>query len=223
MRDAIVRQTQFTDNWGSGFWLDYDNQRVTADQLFSARNQSAGVTMEMNPGPITISNSKFCNNDTGVEDARTNYLTLTNNKIFNNKNAELLFTGSGTPVNVPDWETGVVRVTASLYHVYTGNTFYGTGPAIAGIAQWLLWGPFGTIYTNYFRPTVRSDNNIWYHADRTNALAVDNLSGGIDFWSYQLDALRNANHWNHSSNPNSPNNESHSTWTNPGTLSCSWP
>ena len=48
MRDGIVRRTQFVDNLGSGFWLDYDNQRITVEQILSARNQGAGVSLELN-------------------------------------------------------------------------------------------------------------------------------------------------------------------------------
>jgi hypothetical protein len=222
MRDATVRYTQFVDNWGNGFWLDYDNQRVTADHILSGRNTGSGVSLEMNPGPVTISNSKFCLNNTGVEDARSNSVTLSNNQIFNNTDTQLIFSGSGTPVNVPDWETGVLNNTASINHVYTGNVFFSNAPtANTGVAGWLLWGPFGTIYTSYFRPTIRSDNNTWYHSGRTSAFALDNLDGTINFWTGDYNLLKSTTHWNNSSNPYSPTNELNGRWADPGPLSCS--
>ena len=87
--------------------------------------------------------------------------------------------------------------------------------------QWLVWGPLTSAYYNIFRPTIRSDNNIWYHAGRTNAFALDGLDGvTMNFWTGTFDLMRGPDHWNHSSNPNSPRNEANSRWANPGTLSC---
>ena len=187
MRDATVRRTQFVDNWGNGFWLDYDNQRITADRIFVARNIGGAVSMEKNPGPIAISNSKFCNNTSGIEDGHSNYVTLTNNQVFNNAGIQLMFTGSPTAEGIPDWETGVVRtIGGASNHVYTGNIFYGSGPMGSGPyqGQWLVWGPLTTAYYDIFRPTIRSDNNTWYHANRTNAFALDGLDGGsMNFWT----------------------------------------
>src|SRR4029453_4608007 len=112
------------------------------DQIFVARNQGAAVSMEMNPGPIAISNSKFCNNTSGIEDAHSNYVTLTNNQIFNNAGIQLMFTGSPPAEGIPAWETGVVRtIGGPAYHVYNGNVFYGSGPVGSGPTQgqWLVW------------------------------------------------------------------------------------
>jgi hypothetical protein len=195
---------------------------VTADQILSARNQGTGASLELNPGPITISNSKFCNNVTGIEDARSNYVTLSSNQLFGNSTAQLMFTGSGTPVDVPDWETGVVNSARSAYHVYSGNTVVGSG-TVSPTWGWLLWGPFGSIYTTYFRPTIRSTNNTWYHQNQLNGFALDDLSGGINFWTADYALLKSTSHWNHPSNPNSPNNEAGGRWANPGALSCTMP
>ena len=52
------------------------------DNVFSARNKMRGAYFELNPGPITIRDSKLCENAfEGIANARTDNLTVTNNQI----------------------------------------------------------------------------------------------------------------------------------------------
>ena len=47
-RDAVVRRIRVVDNWGNGFYMDTDNQRVTFQDSLISGNQLNGVTVEMN-------------------------------------------------------------------------------------------------------------------------------------------------------------------------------
>ena len=88
----------FVDNYGHGLWFDGDNHRILVDGAFSARNKMRGAYMELNPGPITLQNSTICENGfEGVANARTDNLTVNNNKIFDN--AYWQVTGTGNPMS----------------------------------------------------------------------------------------------------------------------------
>ena len=220
-RDSTVRRTQFVDNWGSGLWLDYDNQRVTVDQILSARNQGTGASLELNPGPITISNSKFCSNETGIEDARSNYVTLSNNQTFGNSTAQLMFTGPGRQWTCRTgrraWSTcpiGLPRLHGQHFPREWADDGCG-GVAAVGAIQLDLHGHLPTDYPQFEQQVVSPGPNERLRARR--------LNGGINWWTGDYTLLKSTSHWNYPSNPNSPNNEQGGSWADPGTLSCTMP
>ena len=130
-RDAVVRRIRVVDNWGNGFYMDTDNQRITFQDSLVSGNQLNGVTVEMNEGPITFSNNRICNNAfTGFADAQSNYVSLLGNQIFGNGvNADynILFTGTYTGRYVTDYETGITTLIRSQYWTVTDNTVAGSG------------------------------------------------------------------------------------------------
>ena len=54
---AIANQTM-------GLWFDSDNSGIVVEDSYLSRNEINGVFLEANQGPITIKNSKLCNNGT---------------------------------------------------------------------------------------------------------------------------------------------------------------
>ena len=75
-RDVIDPPLPVHRQLGHGLWFDGDNQRVLVEEVFSARNGLRGIFLEYNGGPITIQDSKFCENGlAGVSNARSNNTT----------------------------------------------------------------------------------------------------------------------------------------------------
>jgi hypothetical protein len=104
VRDLTVRRSTFVDNWGSGFWLDYDNQRVTLqDSLVAGNHGIQAVYLEKNQGPILIERTRICNNaQGGIGDAQSEQVTVRNSLIFGNGRYQLLFTGNQAGQTVVD-------------------------------------------------------------------------------------------------------------------------
>jgi hypothetical protein len=209
VHDGIVRRTQFIDNRGNGFWLDTDNQRITIENSLLSGQVLKGISLENNPGPITISDNRICNNtQAGVGDAQSNNVTLRNNQIFANTGWNILFTGTYSGQTSQDWQTGVTSTNQSLSWVVEGNVIAGSGTD-----GWLWW------HTDHNAPgawaRIRNtmlliDNNTWYHADRTTAFKLP--QGSAAYAAFQGD-LRLAN----------PEWEAQGAWRDPGPLSCTMP
>jgi Right handed beta helix region len=208
VHDGIVRRTQFIDNRGNGFWLDTDNQRVTIERSLLSGQVLKGISLENNPGPITISDNRICNNtQAGVGDAQSNNVTLRNNQIFANTGWNIIFTGVYSGQTSQDWQTGLTSTNRSLFWVVEGNVIAGSGTD-----GWLWW------HTDYkvpgawalVRNTMVIDNNIWYHTGRTTAFKLP--QGSAAYTAFQGD-LRLAN----------PEWEAQGAWRDPGPLSCTMP
>jgi hypothetical protein len=171
LRDAVARRIRVIDNWGNGFYLDSDNQRVTLENSLISGNRNAGLTMEMNQGPLTIRNNRICNNGfSGVSDVQSNNVSLIGNHVFNNGSVgqyNILFTGNYNGRYVTDYLTGATTLIRSQYWTVTDNIFAGSGTG-----GW-LW-----VHSDYNSPgawaIVRNslrafDRNQWYHSGRANA------------------------------------------------------
>ena len=50
-------------NQTGGIWFDTDNKNITVENLDSSNNLTMGMFLEADEGPITITDSKFCNNN----------------------------------------------------------------------------------------------------------------------------------------------------------------
>jgi len=217
-RDMTVLRGQFVDNFGHGLWFDGDNQRITVDHAFSARNKMRGAFLELNLGPITIKDSKFCENGfEGVAQARTNNLTLSFNQIFDNKYWQLTGTGSVSPLNIVDWQTGrAYQVDGSnwtiMNNIIRGKSLAGGDPptneCYPGPCGWPFWAPDDNIFS-YVASTVTSDYNQWYHSGTTNGFRVPQSKGTAVNFSTFRNLVSTARQ-----------NEAHSVWGNLTALSC---
>jgi hypothetical protein len=218
-RDVTITGGQFVDNFGSGIWFDGDNHRVVVDHVFAARNKVRGIYMELNPGPITVRDSKLCENAyEGIANARTDNLTITNNQIFDNKFWQITGTGSPVPINLVDWQTGQTYTVYGKDMTLTYNVIRGK-PLPAGqplpnecypgpSCGWLFWAPDDNIYS-YLAPTITADNNQWYHTSTTQTYRVPTSKGNVvDFPTFRTLMSQNQP------------NEVHSTWSNSTALSC---
>jgi hypothetical protein len=195
-RDMTMRRSRFIDNWGHGPWFDGDNQRVIVDNVFSARNHLRGISLEMNAGPITIRNSKICQNGlVGLSNARSNKTTIDNSQIFDNGFFQLLATGDPNPTTITDSRTGTQYLATGANWTVTNNIIKG-GPLTSGIGWedaggnpnqnacapgpcgWAFWTAVedDDVY-KYVKTTLISDYNQWFHSSTTKAFRVPDVYG----------------------------------------------
>jgi hypothetical protein len=194
-RDMTVLRGNFVDNFGHGLWFDGDNQRIVVDSVFSARNRMRGAYLELNLGPITIKNSKLCENGfEGVANARSNNVTLDFNQIFDNKYWQLTGTGSPTPITITNWQTGQSYQVTGANWTITNNIIRGknlaggdppTNECYPGPCGWAFWAPDDNIYS-YIASTLTSDYNQWYHSGTTNSFRVPSSKGSaVNFSTFR--------------------------------------
>ena len=175
IRDGLISRSRFINNWGNGLHIDGDNKRITVEYSLMGFNQSKGVSLEKNQGPIILNGNRMCNNvSAGFNDAQSDYVTLTNNQIFNNRDFNFAFGGVYTGQTITDWQTGQSYTAKSLYWTFTGNVLSGSGTATTPEnGGWLWW------HTNYNAPGawelirstfVKFDSNRWYHSNRDHGI-----------------------------------------------------
>jgi len=104
--NQTVKNIDSSFNQTFGFHWDTDHENVTADSLIASENLLGGGFIEKNEGPMTVSNSYFCNGspDTGTNNLafelrHSTYITFTGNA-FVNARGGFLVVGQigGTPV-----------------------------------------------------------------------------------------------------------------------------
>jgi hypothetical protein len=147
-------------------------------------NQSKGVSVEKNQGPIILNGNRICNNAIGFNDAQSDRVTLSNNQIFNNRDINVMFSGNYVGQTITDWQTGQSYTARSLYWTVIGNVVSGSGTATTTPENggWLWW------HTNYNAPGawekirgsfVKFDSNKWYHSNRTTSFKLP--EGSVDY------------------------------------------
>ena len=177
IRDGKISRSRFINNWGNGLHIDGDNRRITVEYSLMSGNQSKGVSVEKNEGPIILNGNRICNNiAAGFNDAQSDRVTLSNNQIFNNRDFNMAFGGVYTGQTITDWQTGQSYTARSLYWTVTGNVVSGSGTATTPEnGGWLWW------HTNYNAPGawekirgsfVKFDSNKWYHSNRTTSFKL---------------------------------------------------
>jgi hypothetical protein len=189
-------------NYGHGLWFDTDNRNIMVSGLVSAGNLGRGLYLEKNPGPVTIDNAKICNNGmSGISYARTDRVTVQNSEVFNNAGWQHLYTGSSTPVTMPDG------------YVVHGNamTLQNTITVGDDLAQkdsldkgWLFWQ---TRDEAAFWSSASFSGNTWYHTQRSDPFRVTAVWS--DWFNYAAFAAKA--------------HETNGRWSRPGSLNCPAP
>jgi hypothetical protein len=220
-RDVTIRRARIIDNLGHGIWFDGDNQRVTVEDSFVARNGrdriGRGIFLEINGGPITIQRNRICDNgEGGVVDGRSNNVTVSRNEISNNGSYQIEFTGSDVPVTITDSVTGQPYTVDTSYWTIVDNVIKG-GPLASGAIPaecypgpcgWLVWTPDADHYRQ-IAATLVADRNVYYHSLGTESFRVPDAYGRavtLSGWRTLVSGIRA--------------NEANSTFSDPGALSC---
>jgi len=186
--DQTVSNIDSSYNQTFGFHWDTDNQNVTANALVASQNQLGGGFVEKSEGPVTISNSSFCNgnpysgpNNLGFELRNSTYVTLTGDTFFNT-GSQVYVTGQAGGIPVTNWETG------QSYNLISQNLTTTNNVMVGGTSQMLFQdGSLGDSDWTTFESTLASDYNTWWNSTTTKAfiLPVPNNWTKTDFAGWQ--------------------------------------
>ncbi len=151
---------------------DTDNQNITASGIFASGNV-IGVSVEKNEGPITITNSKFCNiagtaTEGGIIVRNSENTTITGSTLYNNYPYQIRLTGIAGGIAVTNWETG------AAYNLITqGLTFQNNIVEDLGTNESLFKdGSLSGSDWTAFHATLSSDNNTWWDASNPTPFTV---------------------------------------------------
>jgi hypothetical protein len=193
--------TSFNQTFGVHWALDNEND--TADSVVASENQIGGGFIENSEGPITISNSYFCNgnpysgpNNTGFELKNSSNVSLLNDTIYNNL-TQLSVRGKAGGVPIENWETG------QKYQLFTQDITLSNDIFYGGSDQLMISnGTLGGGDWQKFQRTLSSDYNTWWNgADpKSFVLPVPEDWTKVDFAGWKEASVQ----------------EKHSSWTEPG-------
>ena len=174
-------------NQTGGIWFDTDNKNITLENLDSSNNLTMGMFLEADEGPITITDSKFCNNNDNEDSTysfgtlisgNAEYVTVSGSLFYNNAvpdfGGEIFIGGTSAGRTFKDWETGQTYTVQSQNWTLNGNTVVGVGSL-----QDLFYSyQTGSVW-NLFQSTFSSNNNTWWNASNANVFHPE--AGVFDF------------------------------------------
>jgi hypothetical protein len=193
--NQTVKNIDSSFNQTFGFHWDTDNENDTADSLVASQNLLAGGFVEKSQGPVTVSNSSFCNgnpytgpNNLGFELRNSSSVTLTGNTYLNNQ-TQLLVIGQAGGIAIKNWETG------QSYTLFTQNATLTNNVLDGGSGQVLFTdGQLGGSDWTVFQSTLASDYNTWWNQTATKVffVPVPNLWTLTDFAGWQATTGKDA-------------------------------
>jgi hypothetical protein len=157
---------------------DTDNANITVNSFFSTRN-IIGPLFEKSEGPLTVTNSHFCNSATaqagyaGFIFRMSKSATLTNNILYNNNLAQILVTGDPGGVVITNWQNGRVYDLVTSDITLTGNTIVAIGPQDT-IKDGYLGGTDWTAFVS----TYKAGTNNYWNASNESPFVVPTPRGG---------------------------------------------
>jgi hypothetical protein len=162
-----------TNNQTFGVHWDTDSQNVAVTTLFDSGNLVA-VLNEKNEGPLTITNSRFCNSTYSAKGyggfvlRNSDNTSITNSTFYNNAAAQILITGVAGGFPISNWETGQTYNLITEHLTLTGNTIEGVGSPQESFQD----GSLGGTDWIHFKSTLKSDTNTWWNASNPKSFVV---------------------------------------------------
>jgi hypothetical protein len=166
LRDAVFTNHKSVGNRTGGLWFDYDNKNVVITGAILVDNLTHGVFVEASQGPVKITNSRICWNETGVlvQDSRNG--VIRRSAVGSNKIGQIFLVGLAEPRTVTDSETGErLKVRAEKWKV-TSNKSTSQSDQRA-IGTYLPKEPW-----DHFVSTLRSKSNKWGHGERKDIFQI---------------------------------------------------
>jgi hypothetical protein len=155
-------------NQSYGLHWDTDNANVSATGIIAANNLYVGVFAEKDEGPIAMTNSYMCSQNSnlavgglGFRDSEN--FSLTNSVLYNNSGGQISLTGVPGGIQVSNWETGQVYNLLNESFTNTGNILEGIDSTQVGFYDGTLGGTDWTA----FQSTLTSSNNTWWNGSNS--------------------------------------------------------
>jgi hypothetical protein len=187
-------------NQTGGVWFDTDNADVSIQSLDSSNNLTYGMFLEANQGPISVTGSKFCNNqDNEVPTSsfgtllggNSEFVTVRSTLFYNNTvsaggGGQIEIGGRASGRTFTNWETNQSMTVQSRNWTLGGNTVVGVGGN-----QRLFYSYLTGSAWNLFQSTFSSNNNTWWNA--SNAKVFNTSAGVLNFAGWKSALEQDAN------------------------------
>jgi hypothetical protein len=195
--DDTIEGLTATFNQSFGVHWDTDNANTTASAVNATGNLLSGAFIEKDEGPITISNSYFCNQDGvmgvgGVVLRNSENISLSKSVVINNFPAQVMVIGQAGGIEVTNWQTGVTTNLVTQNFTNTANIIQGNTSSQLTFEDSSLSGSDWTS----FQSTLQSSNNTWWNAlNSTTPFVVPTPKTNTkdDFSSWQSTTLADSN------------------------------
>ena len=167
---ATFRNYTAIANQGRGMWFDTDNTDIVIDHAKIEQNLVGGIDLEANMGPMTIQNSRICNNQKeGIQNNQSDNVTVTGNIIYNNGKGQIMVADIQGARNGTNWETKEVFAANSGHLVLSKNTIVGTDVNQFVYETLRLPNQVSSTFLN----TLKSDGNIWFNPETPETFQID--------------------------------------------------
>lgn len=152
----------FNETWGI-HW-DTDNANITASEVNGSSNYLAGGFAEKDEGPITISQSYFCNQNNSASQGgfmlrNSEQVSISDSVLMNNIPAQIEVVGQAGGIEVTNWQTGVTLNLVTENFSNTRNVLQGSTSTEDLFSDSYLGGADWTSFVN----TLVSSNNTWWN------------------------------------------------------------
>jgi len=168
IHDGTYKNHMSIGNHSRGFWLDFDCSDITIEGAIWKDNLEAGIAIEADQGPVTITDSAICNNNEygGITTNQSENVTVRGNVIYGNVGDQLHIRGTEDTRTVNNWETGEEYNLLTKNWVVENNVIQGVNSS-----QDLL--DVKDTPADSFVDTVVSNNNVWYNADNADVFVAN--------------------------------------------------
>jgi hypothetical protein len=161
--DTVTGMTsEFNETWGI-HW-DTDNANITASGLIATGNYLAGGFAEKDEGPINISQSYFCNQNSiagqgGFAVRNSEQVSISNSVLMGNVPAQIVVYGQAGGIEVTNWQTGVTTNLVTQNFTNHANVIQGNSTSQYLFDDLYLGGSDWTSFQN----TLTSSRNTWWN------------------------------------------------------------
>jgi hypothetical protein len=201
------RATQVTGlrsfhNYAQGLWFDTDNRDIVIDGAQLIGNFNPNLQIELNAGPITLTNSLLCHGGVGLNLINAANLTVSNSAFISNggtarHQANIYMAGKQGGRHFTDWQTGEYHNIISTNLTFEGNTVLDSAPSQATFSTYLTGSDW-----REFQSTLTSDHNNWFDVAKANPFIQSGKTHTMASWqqltgqdlrsSWQAPVLSNA-------------------------------
>ena len=151
-----------------GVHWDTDNANISGSGVNATSNFLSGAFLEKDEGPITLSGSYFCNQNSamtvgGLVLRNSEDVSVTGSVLMNNAPSQIIVIGQAGGISVKNWETNVSKNLITQNFTNTSNTIQGNNSS-----QLLLKDSYldGSDWTS-FQSTLSSSSNTWWNASNS--------------------------------------------------------
>ena len=202
MHGATVTNHYSYRNQAQGLWFDTDGKNVSIDHATLAENVLAGLQLEVDEGPISLTNSKLCSSGLGLNIINSQNITASNNVFYSNGGTNIVkvqgqiyLAGKLGGRSAKDWETGQTYNIISNNLTLSGNTVQDARSGQYVFGTYLSGSDWST-----FENSLSSNNNNWYDTSTSKAFKLPN-GKIVDLSGWQLETREDlASTWNSASN-----------------------